>query len=324
MTFRVVGHTHAYAPANNAGGPATMHALLKAGQRLRGWDVSVILDAAPNDAYEWDGIPVLQTRSVPKMREKYRIASAVITHLNASKRAVALAGRTKPLVHLVHNHRQLYVYQVEPQENYLALFNSIWMDRNTAWDGHRAVLHPIVDPEDYRVKPKGDAVVLVNRTTSKGVELFYELVEANPDFRFIAVRGGYGEQVSVPKMYPNLTEMNNVSNPREIYRQARVMLMPSLYESWGRVAIEAAISGIPTIGSKTHGLLESGVCAGYFESNDIAGWNAGLRSIMTDQAVWDLSSEHALRRVEEVQRLNAIETDRALDLIEAMSLTSAK
>ncbi|WP_262928542.1 glycosyltransferase family 4 protein [Streptomyces sp. CBMA152] len=42
-----------------------------------------------------------------------------------------------------------------------------------------------------------------------------------------------------------------------VYSRSRVILMPSLYESWGRVAVEAFASGIPVIAHTTPGLVES-------------------------------------------------------------------
>ncbi|MFI1769152.1 glycosyltransferase family 4 protein [Streptomyces sp. NPDC020800] len=53
-----------------------------------------------------------------------------------------------------------------------------------------------------------------------------------------------------------------------VYSRSRVMLMPSLYESWGRVAVEAFASGIPVIAHPTPGLVESLGEAGIFAYRD--------------------------------------------------------
>lgn len=319
MSIKVLGHSHAYPPTGNAGGPLTMHALLREGVRRRGWQCSVLLDSAPNGHYEWENLKVTQTRSVPTMRKIYGDADVVLTHLAATKRSMDLAGKTKPLVHLVHNHSQLFQHHVENQNNYMVIFNSIWMSKHSTWDGKSTILHPIVNPSKYRVRPNGSEVVLINRTTSKGVDLFYDLVRANPDIDFVAVRGGYGQQVSVPEEFKNLTEIDNVTDMTQVYKRARLVLMPSLYETWGRVAIEAAVSGIPTLGSETHGLLESGICAGYFPVGDFDQWNAGLRAVMGDDDLWMRSSAHASARLKVVQEITDMETEKALDMIEAMA-----
>jgi hypothetical protein len=51
--------------------------------------------------------------------------------------------------------------------------------------------------------------------------------------------------------------MDHTADIREVFRKTRVVLMPSLYESYGRVAVEAACAGIPAIVHPTEGLLES-------------------------------------------------------------------
>jgi hypothetical protein len=56
--------------------------------------------------------------------------------------------------------------------------------------------------------------------------------------------------------------------------------MPSSYESWGRVAIEAACSGIPTIAHPTDGLLEALGPAGIFvDRRKTRQWQAELERL---------------------------------------------
>jgi len=51
----------------------------------------------------------------------------------------------------------------------------------------------------------------------------------------------------------NVTHHPNVHDMREVYGRARIILMPSLYESYGRVAVEALATGIPSIVAPTLG-----------------------------------------------------------------------
>ncbi len=45
---------------------------------------------------------------------------------------------------------------------------------------------------------------------------------------------------------------------KQVYRSAKLILMPSMWEeAWGRVATEAQFSGIPVIASNRGGLPES-------------------------------------------------------------------
>jgi glycosyltransferase involved in cell wall biosynthesis len=126
------------------------------------------------------------------------------------------------------------------------------------------VLHPPVFTDDYVTDGPHDHVTLVNVSLAKGSETFWDLARAEPARKFLGILGAYGIQ-DVPQELPeNVTIRDNTADARTIYRDTRVLLMPSSYESWGRCAVEAACSGIPTLASPTPGLLEALDSAGNF------------------------------------------------------------
>jgi hypothetical protein len=78
---------------------------------------------------------------------------------------------------------------------------------------------------------------------------------------------------------------------RVVYRRTRLLLMPSTYESYGRVAIEAAVSGIPTIANSTPGLEEALGSAGTFPARlAVEPWQEAIRQVLND---WDACSVRA-------------------------------
>lgn len=318
MALRVLGHTPTYPPLHNAGGPQTLHGLLKAGRDKRGWDVRVLVDGTEGVG-SWDGIPVTTTRSVAAMRDLYRTADVAVTHLRATRRAVALSKwPAKPLVHLVHNEVQLKQYEVPARPNSLAIFNTFWMSKFVPWASHSTVLHPVVDVDRVRVDSPGSRITLVNRTLNKGANIVYELAQRNPTLPFSVVEGGYGIQLPAP-ILPNLEERQNTPDMRHVYGDSRVMLAPSAHETWGLVAIEAALSGIPTIGSLAAGLVESDVCWKLIDRADIDGWSQALNEVMNDPSTWDEASAAARERADLIMELMDYELETALDLIEALA-----
>ena len=126
-------------------------------------------------------------------------------------------------------------------------------------------MRPPIVAADYRVQP-GQAVTLINISANKGAALFWQLVSHFPDREFIAVRGSYGNQIVPPKgdRPRNVTVLDNTPNIQEVYARTRVLLMPSARETFGRVALEAAASGIPTLANPTVGLREALGRAGIF------------------------------------------------------------
>src|SRR5690606_41582358 len=107
------------------------------------------------------------------------------------------------------------------------------------------------------------------RRAGKGAETFYALAGRCPQTRFLGGKGGYGVQI-LPRgnnALPNVEIVEHLPPERmrdEVYARTRVLLMPSAYESWGRVGVEAMCSGIPVIAHLTAGLRESLGDAGAF------------------------------------------------------------
>jgi glycosyltransferase involved in cell wall biosynthesis len=162
------------------------------------------------------------------------------------------------------------------------------------------VLPPPVDPARYKTK-RGDAITLINMGENKGARLFWTLTRIMPERKFIAVKGGYSEQIVSKKPGANVEIIEHTPDIRNIYAKTRLLLMPSAYESWGRVAIEAAASGIPTIAHPTSGLLESLGDAGTFANrDDIADWVEAIRAL-DEQDLYDEKSAAALARSTELE-----------------------
>ena len=75
--------------------------------------------------------------------------------------------------------------------------------------------------------------------------MFYALAERFPDQRFFAVEGSYGEQI-IRTDLPNVEWLRHVPGHQmreQVYARTKVLLMPSVYESYGRTAVEAMVAG---------------------------------------------------------------------------------
>jgi glycosyltransferase involved in cell wall biosynthesis len=113
----------------------------------------------------------------------------------------------------------------------------------------------------------GRYVTFVNPQPHKGVYLFArlasELGRLRPDIPLLVVEGrgtaNWMERTGHDlRGLRNLFVMENTTDPRDFYRVSRVVLVPSLCrESFGRVAAEALINGIPVLASARGGLPET-------------------------------------------------------------------
>ncbi|MBN9324941.1 MAG: glycosyltransferase, partial [Delftia acidovorans] len=73
-----------------------------------------------------------------------------------------------------------------------------------------------------------------------------------------------------------------------LYRGARVMLYPSLYEGYGMPVIEALATGAPVVASDAASMPEALAGHGRLVSpHDVAGWTAALREALADDGPVD-------------------------------------
>ena len=316
--MKIFGYFHLFPKEHNAGSETTVHAALRAMAR-RGHEVTVICDRSKTAPYEIDGISVIRPprRGIQSWLEAtVSPADLLVTHLDLTNQAMMLALATKkPLVHFIHNDAQLKYWRVIPLKAQLVVFNSHWIAEKEedwsyssnekapkyVWPGPSVVVHPVVEAEHYRCD-RGTMITLVNPTPGKGANTLKALARQMPEREFLAVEGGYGEQIiTAPDSDPktratgNIEWMAHTPDIRNVFRRTKILLMPSEYESYGRVGVEAACAGIPTIAHPTPGLKEAFGEAGIFiDRNDIAAWYVEIDRLLTDDLYYRKRSDAVL------------------------------
>lgn len=267
-----------------SGGAGTMMRDLLESLDERGWDT---------------GVSLATGESIGDLRDP----DVIVTHLGGTPRARSLAAELGvPLVHLVHNTSEATVGFLAQQPD-LVIFNSVWVrsyhltrkkanKRNPQiWDN--IVVRPPALDYPYPLAKPGGAVTLVNLTANKGTDIFYCLAENFPDQKFIGVEGGYEQGKQLYKYLPNVTFREWTEDINSVYRDTSVLIVPSIYESYSRCAVEAMSRGIPVIGSSTPGLAECLGGIGTYPRKDFGLWCKTLTGVMAD---WEKHSDAALLR----------------------------
>lgn len=281
----ITAYVHAYIPTHNAGAETTLHDILKH-LVLEGWEANVVIKPSNSfgfvagPQYDINGVHVIPARNKKELVHYVANSDVTISHLECSERTHLLSmDWDKPSIHLVHNTHPLTVRWMQRASG--LIINTEWISKEPGfdvWTKPKMILNPPVDPDDYKTT-RGKSVTLVNLWEDKGAALFYELARRMPDVPFLGVRGGYGIQEIVD--LPNVSIMDHTSDMKSVYGETKVILMPSKYESFGRVGVEAMASGIPTLAEPTPGLQESLGDSGIFNPReDVAAWAKSLRDVL--------------------------------------------
>jgi glycosyltransferase involved in cell wall biosynthesis len=116
-------------------------------------------------------------------------------------------------------------------------------------------------------------VTLVNPQTSKGLCVFARIAEVlarrRPEIPLLVVEGrsheSWRKQTGIDLEHlSNVQVMPMTGDPREFYAVTKIVLMPSLWnESFGLVAAEAMLNGIPVLASNRGALPETISDAGF-------------------------------------------------------------
>ncbi|MGO4755281.1 glycosyltransferase family 4 protein, partial [Streptomyces sp. 2MCAF27] len=160
--------------------------------------------------------------------------------------------------------------------------------------GPALVLPPPINPELYRTTP-GHMVTLNGSTPGKGADVLAHIAERMPDTQFLVVKASRRQAVSLP---PNV-ELIERTDPRHVYARTRVLLMPSMVESYGRAGVEAMVSGIPVLAAPLPGIREAlGDAATYIPRPDVDRWVEELRRLLSDQGTYAEASARARAHAE--------------------------
>ncbi|WP_216352490.1 glycosyltransferase [Aquaspirillum sp. LM1] len=171
-------------------------------------------------------------------------------------RSLATGLPTAVYLHNVETHQLAGTLTPDPSLRYFAN-SDFTAQRWRALSGiDCCVIPPIVDPERYLVAHTGEQVLFINPTPIKGVEILFALAAACPELPFLVYESWHLAPAWREHCLVRAQELGNIHwcaptlDMREAYAQAKVLLMPSIWEeSFGRTVIEAQLNGLPVLAS---------------------------------------------------------------------------
>jgi glycosyltransferase involved in cell wall biosynthesis len=181
--------------------------------------------------------------------------------------------------------------------------NSRFMESWIRERGTDATFVPSMFPRDvYDVPTTRERVLFVNPIEKKGVGIALALAERRPDIPFAFSLSWRMRADALRSLTRRARRLSNVEirpathSPHELFRDARVLLVPSQWpEAWARVVSEAHISGIPVISSRVGGLEQSVGDGGVLVSpkDSVDAWSDALSSVWDHPPTYDVLAERA-------------------------------
>ena len=190
------------------------------------------------------------------------------------------------------------------------------------------VIYPVIRWESYKVSYRvPEFITFVNPVPEKGVELALEIAALVPNRRFLLVESWpVGEKARRRlrdglKQLPNVTFAGWTHDMRTVYSRTALLIVPSQWEeAFGRVALEAQVSGIPVVARDIGGLGEvlrdSGILLPQNAAADA--WVQTIERLLSDQSFYAACSTAAsinasrpeFNPLHQVDRFLAIATER--------------
>lgn len=307
---KILVHLRSYPPYRYVGGELTTKHLLEYAVQ-HGHDVDVFARDVKKE-YIVNGVQIKPISLFkPNRAQKYDV------YVSHPEIAFVLAQKVSrfgtPYVGIVHNTNQRTLnglsrlqpdYTIANSEDTLARIPTPKASKP------RTVLYPPV--RHFQPTVAGKSILSVNMSPDKGFPVVEHVAHHLPEFPFTAVVGGYGLQARVARA--NITVVPQTPDMAPIYADARILLHPSIRESYGMTLAEATVAGIPAIIKHlptTHEVVGS---AGVYPQNKDE-WITMTRILMTEDNTYAEHRQHALERGQYLLKQSAEDLDRWLRIL---------
>lgn len=303
--MNILFHLHAYPNTNLSGAEMMAHRIAKFLQS-KGHNIKVINGSCNNNCI-YEGIEVIGFNLNKDDKELWKWANLVVTHLVNTHYCLNEARKyNKKLVHLIHNSFEDHILKVRVNANFL-VYNSEYVKRILNYPHQNIICIPPVNYREYSVKDNRKYITLVNLNENKGGNILIEIAKILPQYNFLGVEGGYYDQIKDTSI-KNIKYIDPQQDMKKVYNKTKLLLMPSEYESWGQVAVEAISSGIPVLSSHALGLKEAlGDATISINRDKIDDWVKFIKVIMEDEEVYSKMQELSLQRAKQLDPINYLE-----------------
>ena len=190
------------------------------------------------------------------------------------------------------------------------------------------VIYPIVRPDKYKTQSTRENVTFINPHPEKGPQIALAIARQCPDIPFAFYKTSILNEQQLAALNNQIAQLPNVTlykaqdDMKNVYGKCKILLAPSVWEeTYGRVATEAQMSGIPTVASTRGGLPEAVGSGGVVIDPDapIDQWVAAVRKLWDDERYYAEMSAAALANVQRPEVNPERQLEAQIDALKAAS-----
>lgn len=236
-------------------------------------------------------VVVLQGARIPQLAIRYaRLGLQVVLRVVTTESVDEIVAYTRGHGEL-QSHLESGAVTIVANSRFVATLAEDKVGVPVAW-----TYPPIATPRrSLETSSRGDSILFVNPVRVKGVDKALNIARLLPDTKFIFQESWplpQAERVTLLDQLahlPNVELRASVPNLDAVFRETRLLLVPSLWEeAFGRVIIEANRFGIPVVASRAGGIPEAVGSGGLLVERDASpeSWVNAIGTILSDQKTW--------------------------------------
>lgn len=268
-------------------------------------------------SYSRNGLPI--TKSAYLRHDIAREYDVFLTHPEI-RTSVLEYVRGMPYVSIVHNVASRTMRSLERQAPNLTIVNSQFTYNHVPQVVHQTGLGAHIIHPPTLIKPtvgEHRHYSMVNISLEKGGSVLNYVAGKNPDTSFLGVLGGHGLQVT--HQPGNVIQIPQTPDMSSVYADTKALLFPTHADTYGKVAAEALVCGVPVIASDLPAVREAGgQDMIYLDPYDYEGWDREVKRMQEP----DVYAEWKARAVSRGKFLSA-RTQNDLERFESLMLQVA-
>lgn len=251
--------------------------------QLRQWSISVEFNASSDTlVYSWRGVRCVSAPQAAIEGWLKKLSAegcvAVVTSQEGSVELARLGAQQAPVIGWVHSVSDTGQLVLRADPSFALLTSRFVRSRVTLSPGTEPVLFypPFAPPLPGDRAPTRD-ILVVNPVPAKGGALIRELAAFRPERTITLVEGWWSTRADFADL-ENVVYLPRTYDMDSLYKTHRILLVPSVVEdAFPRVIVEAALNGVPAIGSAVGGIGEAiGPGGSVVDSSSPEAWDMAI------------------------------------------------